>query len=70
MAATFTKLRSGDWGIKIARDGGYLPKAGEYVEVESRDGRKSLKAVGRVVWSNDEVAICTINASPDAYGRV
>jgi hypothetical protein len=60
ITATFTKLRNGDWGVRVARADGYMPKAGEYVAVTKRDGSKTMKAIGRVVWSNDEVALCTI----------
>ena len=57
---TFTKLKNGKWGLRVNRDSGYLPKPREYVSVTRRDGSKALKEIGRVLWANDETALCTI----------
>lgn len=58
--ATFTKLRSGDWGLRVNRAGGYMPKPGEYVNVVKKSGETTLKEVRRVLWNNDEIALCAI----------
>jgi hypothetical protein len=62
ITATFTKLRSGDWGLRVVRDSGYMPKAGEYVRVVKKSGEASVKPVGRVIWNDDQIALCTIAA--------
>lgn len=60
--ATFAKLRDGSWGLRIVNDS-YCPKAGEYVRVTRRDGEAAFKRVGRVVWRDKGVALCTIGES-------
>lgn len=60
---TFTKLRSGAWGIRV-------PLAspldidrlfeGANVHVMTRAGRLSRVIVERVIWSDDTCAICAI----------
>lgn len=60
--ATYTKLRNGDWGLRIP--GGAT--AGQTVVVRKRDGRTHEERVGRIVWTGTDrngsgtVAIATI----------
>lgn len=57
---TFSKLRSGAWGIRST-----LPLApGERVTVERRDGSRSTVTVDRVVWSGGGVWLAAIAAEP------
>lgn len=51
--ATPTKLRSGDWGAKVA---GTVTE-GETVTITTRSGKSWDAKVARVVWTNGEVAI-------------
>lgn len=53
--ATWTKLRSGEWGIK-----GQRLNAGEQVTVIKRNGGSQVVTVGRVVWEGSGVAIATV----------
>lgn len=47
--ATFTKLRSGDWGLR-----GKGLVEGQMVTVYRRDGSKALVQVGRVIWKGGD----------------
>lgn len=60
MAATFTKLKNGDWGIKV--DG--KPGEGSVVTVSKKDGSTSQETVAKVLWSSNGVSICAIVAKP------
>lgn len=46
--ASYTKLRSGDWGIRGA---GEPPAVGDTVEVTKKSGATDERTVARVVWS-------------------
>lgn len=60
MKATYTKLRTGDWGLRIegARVGEGTP-----VVVVKRSGERKSERVGRVVWSGNGVTLATISRS-------
>ena len=60
MAATFTKLKNGDWGIKV--DG--KAKEGTVVTVTKKDGTSSQETVAKVIWSGSGVSICAIVQKP------
>lgn len=49
--ATFTKLRSGGWGVRV--EGGVLPE-GARVDVQRRDGSTKTVTLGRCVWASDD----------------
>jgi hypothetical protein len=63
MAVTFTKLKSGDWGLRGPVD---LVKPGATVTVAKRDGTTDAKRVGRVIWSGGGVALATIASGSSA----
>lgn len=54
--ATFTKLKNGDWGVKI--EGPVIP--GGEVTVTKKDGNTTEVTVGEVVWSGNGYNICKI----------
>jgi len=63
MAVTFTRLKSGEWGL---RSDGPL-KNGQTVTVRKKDGSIKTMTVGKVVYSGGEVSLATIGeerASP------
>jgi hypothetical protein len=62
MQATWTKLRDGSWGIRVAGPA----RQGESFEVRSKDGRISLATVARVVWTNGEVTLAAVYHFPKA----
>jgi hypothetical protein len=48
--ASFTKLRSGAWGIRVE---GTRPADGSSVNVVKKDGSATTVVVARVIWSDD-----------------
>ena len=68
--ATYTKLRDGSWGIRIA--GVVAPTVGATVTVAKRSGETKREIVGRVVWQGADAVLCTIASStpaPRTYGQ-
>lgn len=57
--ATFTKLRTGDWGIRLV---GSLPGLGDEVPVITRAGDRKTVRVAHVVWSDGATHVCAIKA--------
>jgi hypothetical protein len=55
--ATWTKLRFGDWGLRI--EGENVP-AGTTAAVRRRDGTEQIRIVGRTVWSGDGVTVALV----------
>lgn len=58
-AITFSKLRSGAWGIRGPVED---LQPGLRVTVSKRSGETEDRIVGRVVWSDDETALATSRA--------
>ena len=58
---TFTKLRSGDWGVRVE---GPRPVGGTEVVVAKRDGSTTKVTLGGVVWSDADVTLFEIQARP------
>jgi hypothetical protein len=59
--ATYTKLKSGAWGLRIV--GSFRVQAGDRVTVSKRDGSKKEETVGAVLWSGDGVVLCSIEST-------
>lgn len=51
MKATFTKLRDGEWGVRI--EGGH-PTKGDTVSVEKKNGGSSMVTLQRRLWKGNE----------------
>ena len=51
MPIGYSKLKSGDWGI---RGGGEPPEPGTEVTVVKRDGQERKETVGQVVWTGSD----------------
>lgn len=59
MSTTYTKLRTGDWGVRI--EGSGAPRPGSRVTVTKRSGERKLETVDRVLYSQDgRLHICSI----------
>ncbi len=63
--ATYTKLRSGEWGIRINLAVYPEPEAGSLLAVAKRSGETKQERVVRVLWTGDgydgePVALATI----------
>jgi len=65
MQATFTKLRSGDWGVRVE---GAVPATGASITVAKRDGSRDTVVVERVLWTGDGVALCAIQRRASGGG--
>lgn len=62
--ATFTKLRSGDWGVK-----GTSLASGQAVTITKRDGSTSTVTIDRIIWTESDVSIASIKADRPASTR-
>ena len=49
MTATYTRLRQGDWGIRVT--GAEVPAEGDTVTVRKKDGQERREVVLKVIWS-------------------
>lgn len=64
--ATFTKLKSGNWGIRVPLTNGTELAAGDTVRVVKKSGEGKDVVVDRVLWkgtdkrSGNPVALCAI----------
>lgn len=56
MEATYTKLRSGDWGVRVQG----IPEPGQSVLVRRKDGKAKWETIHRVLWRGDGIALCSI----------
>jgi hypothetical protein len=61
MSATYTKLKSGDWGVRIE---GSAPAVGSTVVVGKKDGTTKTETIAKVVWSGNGIALCAVVATP------
>lgn len=58
VTATWTKLRDGSWGVRVAGPA----RAGERLTVTKRDGSSSLVTLGEVAWTDGAVSLCRVAA--------
>lgn len=63
--ATYTKLKSGSWGIRVAG----TAKKGDRVSVATKAGVTKTETVTAVVWSGNDITICAIDAPKAPAGR-
>lgn len=56
MEATYTKLRSGEWGIRIAGS----TTVGASVVVAKKSGERKTETVARIVWQGEGVTLAAI----------
>jgi hypothetical protein len=65
MNNTYTKLKDGNWGIRVAGEA----TAGGQVRVTKKDGSSKIETVDRVLWTGDDrqgggqISLCSIRAS-------
>jgi hypothetical protein len=57
MAITYTKLKSGDWGLRAT---GENLTSGQRVTVTKANGDSKLETVGKVLWNDNGVTLATI----------
>lgn len=58
--ATYTKLRNGSWGLRVAGDA----EVDDIVLARRRNGVVTRKLVTRVVWAGNGVALCEMDDVP------
>lgn len=63
---SFTKLRSGDWGV---RGEGPAPARGASVVVNKKDGSSKYMTIDRVVWQDGSAWIAAVASEPRGGGR-
>ena len=58
MEGTWIKLKSGEWGVRIA--GNVTPTQDAIVTITRNDGESSVEMVDSVVWKGEGVTLCTL----------
>lgn len=64
MSATYTKLKTGEWGIRST----YPINAGSRVVVSKKSGGSKLETIDRVLWSGNGIWLASIVPSPRQSG--
>jgi hypothetical protein len=60
MTATYTKLKSGDWGVRI--EGGTV-KQGDTITVTKKSGERKQETIAKVVWTGNGITLAAIGQS-------
>lgn len=60
MKATYTKLKSGAWGVRV--EGG-TPHVGQSITVTKRDGSARLEVIEKIVFSGNGITLCAVEQS-------
>src|SRR5690606_17397822 len=63
--ATFTKLRSGNWGVRVKG----TAAVGQSVTVQKKDGSTKTVTVSAVVWQGNGVTLCAIDSDRPQRSR-
>lgn len=63
--ATFTKLRSGDWGVRAPVG----VAVGDTIRVAKKSGGTTSVTVAKVLWRGDTEALCAIGARREMPAR-
>ncbi len=64
MSATYTKLKSGDWGIRVE---GSKPSEGSTITVTKKSGESKTETIAKVIWSGNGVHLCAIKSTKSSY---
>lgn len=57
MAATYTKLKDGSWGIRVTGD---KPVKGDRITVTKKSGESKTETIRAILWSGDGVTLCAV----------
>lgn len=60
MKATYTKLKTGGWGIRIEGK----PPEGTTVTVTKKSGAVQNETVGKILWTDGEITLAEIGGKP------
>jgi hypothetical protein len=58
--ATWTKLRDGNWGLRVEGD----VTCGDIVLVTKKNGQKTRESVDDIVWRGNGVTLATVGPKP------
>lgn len=64
MTASYTKLRSGDWGIRVEGN----IQNGNSILVTKKSGETKPETVDKVIWRGDGITLCTISRGHTGTG--
>ena len=59
MSNSYTKLKSGDWGIRVTGKDLENLRPGKIVQVGTKEGTKSEKTIKGIVQTYDDAVICS-----------
>lgn len=63
MKATFTKLKNGDWGVRVEGE----VTEGQSIVVTKKDGSTDVKTIQKVLWNKDGISLCSIEQIKTKY---
>lgn len=63
MSASYTKLKSGEWGIRVEG----AARQGQQVTVKKKDGTTKTETVTQIVWSGNGITLCAIAQREPSY---
>lgn len=66
-SATYTKLRTGNWGIRVE---GTAVTVGTSVTVRKASGETKVERVVAIVWQGNGITLCAIGASERHAARI
>ena len=66
MSATYARLASGDWGIRMQG----RAQAGQLVMVTKRSGDSHLETISQVLWKRHGFSLCAIQQHTRAHNPV
>jgi hypothetical protein len=64
MSATYTKLRSGEWGVRVEG----AARAGQTITVRKKDGSTKTETIEKVVWTGNGVSLCAVKSNKSGGG--
>lgn len=56
MSASYTKLKSGDWGVRVTG----TARVGDRVTVITRAGERKEETIEKVIWTGNGVSLCSV----------
>lgn len=63
--ATYTKLRSGDWGVRVQG----TVSAGAKLTVTKKSGERKIETIAKVVWSGNGITLAAIGTRSGGGAR-
>lgn len=65
MQATYTKLKSGDWGIRVLG----VVAEGSSITVTKKSGETRTEVIRKVLWFGNGISLCAIGGAGADNGR-